>query len=110
MSPVPNCRDGFTSMRSAMDASRPTPSGQAARSTPEEKPRRGGFAPGTARKRFTEPQRQSLIDLIHSHPHSPSTVKEKFAEAWPGLTVAGVYVHQIKRKPSRRANSNCKFQ
>jgi hypothetical protein len=63
---------------------------------PPAKPR--GVAAGSPRKVLTEPQRQTIIDLLQQHPRSPSTVREKFAEAWPGLTVTSVSIHTIKHK------------
>src|SRR5689334_20494363 len=68
------------------------------RPTAPAPPRRRGFAPGNPQKRFTEPQRQTIIDLIKSHPRSPSTVAEEFAKAWPGLTVTKVTIHKLKRE------------
>lgn len=57
-----------------------------------------GFASGTAPKRLTEPQRQTIIDLIRQHPRRPSIVRKQFAQAWPGLTVSSVSINHIKRK------------
>jgi hypothetical protein len=69
------------------------------RVSPAPPPRSRGFAADTRpRKRFTEPQRQTILDLIREHPRSPSTVKEQFAEAWPDLTVTRVTIHKIKHK------------
>jgi hypothetical protein len=67
---------------------------------PAPAPRRPpGFAAGSRpHKVFTEPQRQTIIDLLRQHPRSPSTVQDKFAEVWPGLTVTRVTIHTIKHK------------
>ena len=58
-----------------------------------------GVATGTRpQKRYTDAQRQTIIDLLKQHPRSPATVQEKFAEAWPGETVTSVTIHTIKHK------------
>jgi hypothetical protein len=54
-------------------------------------------ARGARGKSLTDQQRQTLIDLIRSHPHSPSTVAEKFQQA-TGRTVTKVTIFQTKRK------------
>jgi hypothetical protein len=50
------------------------------------------LAPPQPQKRFTDDQKQIIIDLIKAHPRNPATVSEAFAEACPGFTVtrAGV--------------------
>jgi hypothetical protein len=76
----------------------PTPPTGNQSPAPPAPAKRRGFAPGVPQKRFTEPQRQTIIDLIKEHPHSPSTVAEEFAKAWPGLTVTKVSIHKFKQK------------
>jgi hypothetical protein len=68
------------------------------RSQPIAPPARRPASAAAARgKPLTDQQRQTLIDLIRSHPHSPSTVAEKFQQA-TGRSVTTVTIFQTKRK------------
>jgi hypothetical protein len=70
------------------------------RSQPPTQPapaKRRGVTAGARGKTLTDQQRQTLIDLIRSHPRSPSTVAEKFQQA-TGRTVTKVTIFQTKRK------------
>jgi hypothetical protein len=55
-----------------------------------------GFAPGGPQKRFTEPERETIINLLQIYPRSPATVAQFFAEAWPGHSITPPTIHKIK--------------
>jgi hypothetical protein len=68
------------------------------RSQPPAPAKRRGVTKGTPRgNALTDQQRQILLDLIRSHPRSPSTVAEKFQQA-TGRTVSKVTIFETKRK------------
>jgi hypothetical protein len=90
----------YEALNRPLDAPRPPPPTTAPPTPPTPaRPRQQqrGFPTGRPRKRLTEQQRSTIIDLLKTNPHSPSTVAKKFTEA-AGVSVSTVTVFTIKRK------------
>ena len=73
-----------------------TPDNSARSPLPPSPARRRGFPSGTSRKRLSEEQRQTIIDLLGTTPNA-AAVARKFAEA-THVTVSQVTVGSIKRE------------
>ena len=78
---------------------RATPDNSARSSLPFGPARRRGFPSGASRKRLSDEQRQTIIELLRTTPNA-AAVARKFAEA-TRVTVSPATVGSIKREATK---------